>query len=74
MRVSIVVYGTPVCVAMWPILYFLAERLTNFDVFVTSDVINPNQSSDKRTCAHYPGTVGAGQWIEFMCEPFHFGR
>ena len=49
MRVSIVVYGTPVCVAMWPILYFLAdddeltfdpgETITNIE-FVSSVLSN----------------------------------
>ena len=53
---------------------FIGESLSYFDVMVASDVINPNQSSDKQLCAHVDGPVPQGGWIGVKCDPPISGR
>ena len=50
------------------------ERLSNFDVMVASDVIDPTQSSDKQLCAHVEGPVPQGGWMDIECNPPISGR
>ena len=49
-------------------------RLCDFDVTVASDVIDPNQSSDKQLCAHVEGPVPQAGWMEIKCNPPISGR
>ena len=52
----------------------IADSLSNFNVLVASDVIDPTQSSDMQLCAHVDGPFAAGAWIEEDCNPALYAR
>ena len=70
-------YQTKMLLKLYLLTHYLAPgyvRLTDFDVMVASDVIDPTQSSNKQLCAHVEGTVPQGGWMAVDCNPPINGR
>ncbi|XP_041378269.1 fucolectin-like [Gigantopelta aegis] len=50
------------------------ERLANFTVDIFDEDPSEFPATNRKLCAHYPGTVGTGQWVELTCDSHVVGR
>ena len=59
---------------MCVIKLFTGSYLSDFDVKVAHDDIDPDQASNIHVCAYVPGAVPQGGWMEIYCDSPTNGR